>query len=146
MQENLLETACDCADSFLDDVIVASGDLSTSYDELLEAQDRNATRVLDLLVPHKLTGNRDKPTIAVSPVVFEGNVVGNGQPKPIPGKVAAIEHWEKPKKGQRYGTILTSATTTRGVSTCMSSTPRDDHAPGQPGGDQEGVQQVSGLE
>ena len=30
-------------------------------------------------------------------MVFAGHVVGNGQRKPIPGKVAAIEHWEKPK-------------------------------------------------
>ena len=30
-------------------------------------------------------------------MVFAGHVVGNGQRKPIPGKVAAIEQWEKPK-------------------------------------------------
>ena len=53
--------------------------------------------MLDLLVRHKLTGSSDKATIAVSEVVFAGHVVGNGQRKPIPGKVAAIEHWEKPK-------------------------------------------------
>ena len=43
------------------------------------------------------TGSSDKAGIAVSEVVFAGHVVGNGQRKPIPGKVAAIEHWEKPK-------------------------------------------------
>ena len=48
--------------------------------------------MLDLLVQHKLTGSSDKATIAVSEVVFAGHVVGNGQRKPIPGKVAAIEH------------------------------------------------------
>ena len=53
--------------------------------------------MLDLLVRHKLTGSSDKATIAVKEVVFAGHVVGNGQRKPIPGKVAAIEHWEKPK-------------------------------------------------
>ena len=68
-----------------------------SYKELLEAHERDVTRVLDLLVRHKLTGSSDKATIAVSEVVFAGHVVGNGQRKPIPGKVAAIEHWEKPK-------------------------------------------------
>ena len=70
-----------------------------SYEELLEAHERDVTRVLDLLVRHKLTGSSDKATIAVSEVVFAGHVVGNGQRKPIPGKVAAIEHWEKPKNG-----------------------------------------------
>ena len=53
--------------------------------------------MLDLLVRHKLTGSSDKATIAVSEVVFAGHVVGNGHHKPIPGKVAAIEHCEQPK-------------------------------------------------
>ena len=97
MLDNLLEMVRDCADPFVDDVIIASGDPIISYEELLEAHERDVTRVLDLLVWHKLTGSSDKATIAVSEVVFAGHVVGNGQRKPIPGKVAAIEHWEKPK-------------------------------------------------
>ena len=92
MLENLLEPVRDCADPFVDDVIIASGDPSMSYEELLEAHERDVTRVLDLLVRHKLTGSSDKATIAVSEVVFAGHVVGKGQRKPIPGKVAAIEH------------------------------------------------------
>ena len=51
----------------------------------------------DLLVRHKLTGSSHKATIAVSKVVLAGHVARNGQRKPIPGKVAAIEHWAKPK-------------------------------------------------
>ena len=53
--------------------------------------------MLDLLVRHKLTGSSDKAIIPVSEVVFAGHVVGNRPRKPIPGKVAAIEQWEKPK-------------------------------------------------
>ena len=54
-------------------------------------------RVPDVLVRHKLTGSSDTATIAVSEVVFTGHVAGNRQRKPIPGKVAMIEHWEEPK-------------------------------------------------
>ena len=97
MLENLLEPVRDCADPFVDDVIIASVDPSMSYDGLLQAHERDLTRVLDLLVWHKLTSSSDKANIAVSEVVFAGHVVGNGQRKPIPGKVAAIEHWEKPR-------------------------------------------------
>ena len=50
MLENLLEPVRNCADPFVDDVIIASGDPSMSYEELLEAQERDVTRVLDLLV------------------------------------------------------------------------------------------------
>ena len=64
---------------------------------LLEAHERDVSRVLDLLVRHKLTGGSDIATVALSEVVFAGNIVGNRQRKPIPRKVAAIEHWEKPK-------------------------------------------------
>ena len=97
MLENLLEPVRHCADPFVQGVIIASGEPSMSYDELLEAYERDVTRVLDLLVWHKVTGSSDKATIAVSEVVFADHVVGSGQRKPIRGKVAAIEHWEKPK-------------------------------------------------
>ena len=97
MLENLLQQVRDCADLFVDDMIIASGDPSRSYEELLEAHERYVTRVPDLLVRHKLTGSSDKATIAVSEVVLAGHLVGDGERKPIPGKVAAIEHWGKPK-------------------------------------------------
>ena len=43
MLENLLEPVRDCADPFVDDVIIASGDPSMSYEELLEAHERDVT-------------------------------------------------------------------------------------------------------
>ena len=97
MLENLLEQERDCADPFVNDVMIASGDPSMSYDELLGAHERDATRVLDLLVPHNRTASSDKATIAAREVVVAGDVVSNGQRKPIHGRVAANEHWEKPK-------------------------------------------------
>ena len=97
MVEILVEPVRDCADRFVDDVIIASGVPSMSYDDLMEAPERDATRVPYLLVRHKVTDSTDKATIAVSDVVLAGHVVSNEQGKPIPGKVAAIEHWEKPR-------------------------------------------------
>ena len=97
MLENLLDPMRDCGDPFVDDPTIASKDPRMCYHELLKAHDRAVTRVPNPLVRHKLTGSSDKPTIAVIEVVFAGHVVGNGQPKPTPAKVAAIEHWEKPK-------------------------------------------------
>ena len=97
MLESLLEPVRNCADPFVEDVIIGPGDPSTSHAVLLEADERDITRVLDLLVRHKHTGCSDKATIAVSLVAFTSHVVGSGQPKPIHGKVAAIEQSEKPK-------------------------------------------------
>ena len=50
MLQQLLEPVRDCADLFVDDVIIASGDPSMSYDELLQAHEWDVTRVLYLLV------------------------------------------------------------------------------------------------
>ena len=97
MLESLFAPVRDCASPFIDTVIIASESCSTRYDELPEAHEREVTRVLHLLVRHKLTDSSHKATIAVSEVVFAGHVVCNGQGKPIPGKVFAIEHSEKPK-------------------------------------------------
>ena len=69
MLEYLLEPVPDCADPLVDDVINASGDPSLSYDELMQAHERDVTRVLDLVNGHKLTGSSDKAMTAVSEVV-----------------------------------------------------------------------------
>ena len=97
MLESLLEPVRDCADPFVEDVIIASGDPSMTCDEVLEAHERDITRVLYLLFRHKVTGSSDKATIAASEVVLAGHVDGNWQRKSIPGMLAAIEHCEKPK-------------------------------------------------
>ena len=65
MQKKMPEAVFDCANPLVDEVIIASGDPGMSYDELLEAYERDVTRVLDLLVGHKRTGSSDKATIGV---------------------------------------------------------------------------------
>ena len=106
MLENLLEPVRDCVGPFVDDVVIATGHPSISYEDLLEAHARNVTSAPDLLVRHKLTGSSYKATIAVSEVVFTGHVIANGQRKPIPGKVAGIEHSEKPKTVSEFRAYL----------------------------------------
>ena len=96
MLGNLPELVRDCADPFVDNVIIVSGHPNLSYDELLEAHERDITEVL-VLVRHNLTGSSDKTAIAVREVVFAGHNVGNGQRKPVSRKMEAIEHLEKPK-------------------------------------------------
>ena len=92
MLENLLELVRDCADPFVSNVMIASGDTRMSYDKLLEAYERDITRVLHLLFRHNLKGRTDKATTAMSEVVFAGHIVGYRHLKHIPGKVAAQGH------------------------------------------------------
>ena len=106
MLENLLKPVFDCSDPFVNEMIIASRDPGMSYDELLQADESNVTSVPHLLVRHKLTGSCDRCSIPVSEVVFAGQVVGSRQQKPIPGKVVAIEHWEKPRTVSELQTYL----------------------------------------
>ena len=57
----------------------------------------------DLVARETLTGRSDKATISIREVGFAGHVLGNGQRKPIPGSVAAIERWEQPKTVSELG-------------------------------------------
>ena len=36
-----------------------------------------------------------KSSLFVREVEFAGHVVGHGQPRPMPGKLAALHHWER---------------------------------------------------
>ena len=106
MVENMLEPVLDCAELFVHNVITASGDPSMRYGELVVAHERDVPRLLDLLARHKLTGSSVKATIAISEVVFAGHIAGDGQRKPISGKVAALERGEKPKTVSDLGAYL----------------------------------------
>ena len=97
MLDNILKPVADCGDPFVDDMIVGSGTGGMTDEEVLAAHEADLRRVLDLLVSLQLTGSADKATIAVNEVEFAGHVVGMGQCKPIPGKIAAVENWDRPK-------------------------------------------------
>ena len=146
--DNLLDPVLDCADAFVNDVIIVSGEPSMSYEELLGAHEGDVTRVPDLPVRHKLRGSSDKGTIAVSKVVFAGHVVGKRQRKPIAGEVAAIEHCEKPKTAAELRAYLGFCSYYSGYIKMYAqyAAPMTAILKGQPGGDQEGVQESCGLE
>ena len=97
MLEDILKPVADCANPLVDDIIVGSGTESMTDEEVLAAHEAHLRIVLDLLVHLQLTRSADKATIAVNEVEFAGHVVDMGQRKPSPGKIAAVENWERPK-------------------------------------------------
>ena len=92
MLEELLEPVRDCADRIVDDVIVSSGTPDMSEEALFKADEAHLIRLLDLLARFQPPGSSDKATIAVREIEFAGHVVGGGLRKPIPAKIAAVEH------------------------------------------------------
>ena len=96
MMEDLLQPIRDCADPFVDDIIIGSGTEDMTDDELIKAHEKDLRRVLEVLDKHSMVCKPTKASLFVREVVFAGHVIGHGQHRPMPGKLAALRHWEKP--------------------------------------------------
>ena len=97
MMEDLLGPVRDCADPFVDDIIIGSGTEDTTEDELIEAHEKDLRRVLSELDKHNMVCKPTKASLFVKEVEFAGHVVGHRQRRPMPGKLASLHHWEKPQ-------------------------------------------------
>ena len=96
MLGDLLGPVQDCADRFVDDIIIGTRTEDISDDELIKAHEDNLRRVLHVLDHHKLICKPRKASLFVKGVRFAGQVVGHGQRWPMPGKLAALNHCERP--------------------------------------------------
>ena len=96
MMEDLLGPVRDCADPFVDDIIIGSSTEDMIEDELIEAHEKDLRRVLSELDKHNMVCKPTKASLFVREVEFTGRVVGHGQRRPMPWKLASLHHWEKP--------------------------------------------------
>ena len=62
----------------------------------MEAHEKDLRRVLSDLDKHNMVCKPTKASLLVKEVEFAGHVVGHGQCRPMPGKLASLHHWEKP--------------------------------------------------
>ena len=97
MMEDLLGPVRDCADMFVDDIIIGSGTEDMTEDELIEVHEKDLRRVLSELDKHNMVCKPTKASLFVKEVDFAGHVFGHGQRRPMPGKLASLHHWEKPQ-------------------------------------------------
>ena len=97
MMEDLLGPVRDCADPFVDDIIIGSGTEDMTEEELIEAHEKDLCRVLSELDKHNMVCKPTKALLFVKEVEFAGHLVGHGQRRPMPGKLASLHHWEKPQ-------------------------------------------------
>ena len=96
MMEDLLGPVRECANLFVDDIIIGSGMEDMSEDELIKAHEKDLRRVLDILDRHQMVCKPTKASLFVREVEVVGHVVGRGQHRPMPGKLSALTHWERP--------------------------------------------------
>ena len=97
MMEDLLGPVLDCADPFVHDIVIRSGTEDMTEDELIEAQEKDLRRVLSELDKPNMVCKPTKASLFVKEVEFAGHVVGHGQRRPMPRKLASLHHWEKPQ-------------------------------------------------
>ena len=97
MMEDPLGPVQDCADPFVDDIIIGSGTEDMTEDELIEAHEKHLRRVLSELDTHIMVCKCSKASLFVREMEFAGHVVGHWLRRPMPGKVASLHHWEKPQ-------------------------------------------------
>ena len=92
MMEDVLGPVRDCADLVVDDIIIVSGTEDMTEDELIEAHEKDLRRVLSEQDKHNMVCKPTKASLFVREVEFAGHVVGHGQRRPMPGKLASLHH------------------------------------------------------
>ena len=97
IMEDLLGPVQDCADPFVDDIIIGSGTEDMTEDELIEAHEKDLRRVLSELDKHNMVCKPTKASLLVKEVEFAGHVVGHGQRRPMPWRLGSLHHCEKPQ-------------------------------------------------
>ena len=89
MIEDLLQHVRDCANPFVDDIIIGSGSEDMTDDELIEAHEKDLRPVLGILERHSMVCKHRKASLFVRQAVFARFGMGNAEPGPN------NLHWEK---------------------------------------------------
>ena len=74
MMEDLLGPVRDCADPFVDDIIIGSSTENMTEDELIDAHEKDLCRVLSELDKHNMVCKPTKASLFVKEVEFAGHV------------------------------------------------------------------------
>jgi putative transposase len=84
----------DCADPYIDDIIVGSN--GETVEELLRNHARDVRRVLDTLRQNNLVCSPKKSHFFMRQVEFCGHILREGARSPAPGKLLPIQEWQLP--------------------------------------------------
>ena len=121
MMEDLLGPVRDCADPFVDDIIIGSGTENMTEDELIDAHEKDLRRVLSELDKHNMVCKPTKASLFVKEVEFTGHVVGHGQHRPYLGSWRPCTTGRSPRPSANPGPSWGSAITIRAMSRCMQN-------------------------
>ena len=94
MMDDCLQSVQDTTSPFIDDILV--GTCQVEGKDLLQEHDKDIRRTLDKLAELKFVAEFRKCHFFVREVEFCGFILGGGTRRPAPGKLMAIEKWERP--------------------------------------------------
>ena len=97
------------ADVYVDDVII--GSTGATRQEALGDHFKHLCQVLDKFEELKLVPRLGKSSFFVPEVEFCGQNLSGGKKRPSPGKLKAIQGWDKPKTLKKLRGFLESVTT-----------------------------------
>ena len=93
--------AREIADGYIDDILIGTDqenlENSGSVEEILRRHDLEIRKILDLLREKEWVARFEKCNFFAKEVEFLGHVLKDGQRKPAPGKLLAVEKWELPQ-------------------------------------------------
>ena len=112
VMDNVLQ-GLDRADVYIDDIIIGSS--GQIEEELLANHDRDVRAVLDRLRQEELVASVSQTDFDVRSVELYGNVLENGTRRLAPGKMLALERWEKPDNVREPRGFLGSQTIIRAM-------------------------------
>ena len=81
---------------YIDDLLIATP-LGKNFDECLKLHEEQVRKVLEVLRQEKLVCGPKKGKMFLQSVEFCGSVLEDGTRRPAPGKMAALQLWERPK-------------------------------------------------
>ena len=93
MEEVLREE--EYADPYVDDIII--GSTGDTEEALLNNHEADLRRILQVLAANKLVADPRKAHLFMREVEFCGHVLREGKRTPAPGKLAALQKWERPR-------------------------------------------------
>ena len=119
MMEDPLRPVRDCADPFVDDIIIGWGAEDMTDEELIEAHEKDLRRVLGVLEKQSMVCKPRKASLFVREVEFAGRLVGQGQRRPMPGKWQQYAAGIDPKPSVNSGPSWDFAIIIRDMYKCM---------------------------
>ena len=98
MMDDILSDFSDFVTPYIDDILVGTRlEEGEEFISCARRHELHLRRLLDKMACLRLVCDRKKCELFVKNVAFCGHILGGGERRPAPGRLCAIEKWERPQ-------------------------------------------------